>query len=150
MNLAGLLRLALMHFSRTFIWSATALGLLILLTFFAMISYDSYRSTLQINEQAATNIATLVEQDVARNIELFDLSVQAVVAGVNDPAVIGQTPRLRQKTLFARSATARGLGRSSLWTKAVLSSSISPAKSLDRVILAIASTSSSTVISSRI
>ena len=63
-----------------------------------------------ISEQAATNIATLAEQDVARNIELFDLSLQAVLEGVNDPEVIGQTPRLRQKSLFDRSATARGMG----------------------------------------
>jgi diguanylate cyclase (GGDEF)-like protein len=110
MKPAGKLRAALMRSSRTFLWSATALGLIVLLSFFAAVAYDSYRSTLQINDQAATNIATLAEQDVARNIELFDLSLQAVLESVNDPEVISQKPRLRQKTLFDRSATARGLG----------------------------------------
>lgn len=110
MAMAELLRSALMRFSRTFIWSATALGLAILLIFFAVMAYDSYRSTLQINEQAASNIATLAEQDVDRNIELLDLSLRAVLEGVNDAEVMRQTPRLRQITLFDRSATARGLG----------------------------------------
>jgi diguanylate cyclase (GGDEF)-like protein len=108
--LAENLRTALIRSSRTLLWSATAVGLFILLSFFAAISYDSYRSTLQARGRAATNIATLIEQDVARNIELFDLSLQAVVEGVNDPEVMSQKPRLRQKTLFDRSVTARGMG----------------------------------------
>jgi diguanylate cyclase (GGDEF)-like protein len=110
MKLLEALRMALMRSSRTFIWSATGLGLILQFSFFAAIGYDLLINTLQINEQAATNIATLTEEDVARNIELYDLSLQAVLDGINDPDVMSQKPALRQKALFDRSATAHGLG----------------------------------------
>jgi diguanylate cyclase (GGDEF)-like protein len=110
MWLLGILRTVLMRSSRTFVWSATVFGLSVLLCFFAAIGYDFYRGTMQINEQAASNVAALTEQDIARNIELFDLSLQAVLEGVNDPEIMRQDPRVRQKALFDTSTTAQGLG----------------------------------------
>jgi diguanylate cyclase (GGDEF)-like protein len=110
MRLLNALRAMLMRSSRMFIWSMTTLGLLVLLSFFAAIGYDSYRGALQINEQAAMNIAALAEQDVARTLELYDLSLQAVIEGINDPDVMRLEPRLRQKALFDTSSTAQGLG----------------------------------------
>lgn len=99
-----------MHSSRTFVWSATACGLVVLLSFFAAIGYDFYRATIQMNEQAAMNVAALAEQTIARDIELYDLSIQSVLEGVSDPDILYQEPGLRQKILFDRSATAPGLG----------------------------------------
>lgn len=110
MKLLEFLRSVLMRSSRVFVWSATSFGLVVLLSFFAAIGYDFYRSTRMMNEQAAMNVATLMEQDIARNIELYDLSLQSVLDGVNDPDVLYQEPGLRQKILFDRSATAPGLG----------------------------------------
>lgn len=110
MTLLEFLRSVLMRSSRVFVWSATSFGLAVLLSFFAAIGYDFYRSTLLMNEQAALNIATLTEQDISRNIELYDLSLQSVVDGVKDPDILFQEPSLRQKVLFDRSATAPGLG----------------------------------------
>ncbi|WP_424629686.1 sensor domain-containing diguanylate cyclase [Bradyrhizobium sp. SYSU BS000235] len=104
------LRSMLMHSSRTFVWSATACGLVVLLSFFSAIGYDFYRSTIQMNEQAAMNIASLTSQRIARDIELYDLSLQSVLEGVTDPDILYQEPELRQKILFDRSATAPGLG----------------------------------------
>jgi len=104
------LRSMLMHSSRTFVWSATACGLVVLLSFFAAIGYDFYRATIQMNEQAAMNIAALASQTIERDIELYDLSLQSVLDGVNDPDILYQEPGLRQKILFDRSATAPGLG----------------------------------------
>jgi diguanylate cyclase (GGDEF)-like protein len=100
----------LMHSSRTFVWSATACGLVVLLSFFTAIGYDFYRATIQMNEQAAMNIASLASQTIQRDIELYDLSLQSVLEGVNDPDILYQEPALRQKILFDRSATAPGLG----------------------------------------
>jgi diguanylate cyclase (GGDEF)-like protein len=110
MRLLNALRAMLMRSSRMFVWSTTTLGLFVLFSVFAAIGYDSYLGTLQINEQAAMNIAALAGQDVARNIELYDLSLQAVIEGMNDPDVMRLQPRLRQKALFETSATAQGLG----------------------------------------
>ncbi|MBN9585249.1 MAG: GGDEF domain-containing protein [Afipia sp.] len=110
MKLLAYLRSKLIRSSRTFVWSATACVLLILLGFFLAIGYDFYRSALRVSEQAATNVATLAQQTIARDIELYALSLQSVLDGVNDPDILYQEPGLRQKILFDRSATAPGLG----------------------------------------
>jgi diguanylate cyclase (GGDEF)-like protein len=110
MRLLNALRAMLMRSSRMFVWSMTALGLVILFSFFAAIGYDSYLGTLQINRQAAMNIAALAEQDVARTVELYDLSLRSVIDGINDPDVMRLEPRWRQKALFDTSSTAQGLG----------------------------------------
>ncbi|HEY0220435.1 MAG TPA: hypothetical protein VGC26_11825, partial [Afipia sp.] len=104
------LRVALMRSSRIFIWSATACGLLVLLSFFVLIGYNFYSNTLTMHEQSAANVAALIGQDIARTIELYDLSIQSVVEGVVDPDILYQEPELRQKILFDKSATAPGLG----------------------------------------
>lgn len=93
-----------------FVWTSTITGLLVMLVFFAVVGFDFYRSTVASAEQESSNIATLVEQDIDRNIELYDLSIQAVLDGINDVEVMRQPPRVRQITLFDRSATAPGLG----------------------------------------
>src|ERR1044072_7848365 len=93
-----------------FVWTATLAGLAIKLAFFAAIGWDFYRSTVSSTEQQAMNVATLVEQAVARDIELYDLSLHAVLDGIRDPEVMAQSPRVRHITLFDRSTTARGLG----------------------------------------
>ncbi|MBX9710764.1 MAG: sensor domain-containing diguanylate cyclase [Xanthobacteraceae bacterium] len=110
MKMLQLLRSALTRSSRAFIWSATACGLLVLLTFFVIIGYDFYRYTLAMNEQSATNVASLTGQEIARTIELYDLSIQSVAEGITDPDILYQEPGLRQKILFDKSATAPGLG----------------------------------------
>lgn len=54
----------------------------------------------------AGNLALIVERDVARTVELFDLSLQAVVDGAQDPEVMRLPPPYRQQLLFDRSASA--------------------------------------------
>jgi diguanylate cyclase (GGDEF)-like protein len=92
------------------VWFVTAVGLAVMLAFFVVIGRDFYRSTLKFTQQQARNIATLAEQGIARDIELYHLSLQAVLDGITDPDVMAQLPRLRQITLFDRSTTAQGLG----------------------------------------
>ena len=60
-------------------------------------------------DQAAGNIAAAVEQDVARNIELFDLSLQAVIDGLQLPGIGELSAEMRHRVLFDRSASARYL-----------------------------------------
>ncbi len=110
MKLLEFSRFALMRSSRAFVWSATACGLIVLFAFFAAVGYDFYRTTLSMNKQVATNVAALAAQDIARNIALYDLSIQSVVEGIADPDILYQEPGLRQKILFDKSATAPGLG----------------------------------------
>jgi hypothetical protein len=96
--------------SPTLVWTATAAGLLIQFIVFAVIALDFYHGTLQRNSDVAENIATLIEQDIGRNIELYDLALQAVADSVKDPEVMALPPGLRQIAMFDRTTSAPGLG----------------------------------------
>lgn len=61
-------------------------------------------------ERNAQNILHLIQQDVARNLELFDLSLDAVGAGLSLPGLAGLSPELRNAVLFDRGTTAKYLG----------------------------------------
>lgn len=61
-------------------------------------------------ELAARNLVGSLGNDIARNIELFDLSLQAVVEGMRNPQVRSVSPELRQLILFDRSTTAKNIG----------------------------------------
>jgi diguanylate cyclase (GGDEF)-like protein len=61
--------------------------------------------------RAATyNMALLFERDAARNLEVYDLSLQAVIDGLDDPRLAALPVDLRQSMLFDRSTTAKNLG----------------------------------------
>jgi diguanylate cyclase (GGDEF)-like protein len=59
---------------------------------------------------AATNVVATISADIARNIELYDLSLQAVEEGLRIPNFYLIPPDARQLILFDRAATARDLG----------------------------------------
>jgi diguanylate cyclase (GGDEF)-like protein len=61
-------------------------------------------------QDGALNLALLVERDTARNLELYDLSLQAVVEGMTVPQLGKLPPDVRQMVLFDRSATAQDVG----------------------------------------
>ncbi|WP_349542722.1 sensor domain-containing diguanylate cyclase [Bradyrhizobium sp. ARR65] len=61
-------------------------------------------------EQAATNLVATITSEIERNIELYNLSLQAVVDGVKLPEIDTIRPELRQVVLFDRAATAKDLG----------------------------------------
>jgi diguanylate cyclase (GGDEF)-like protein len=92
------------------IWSATAIGLSIQFAVFAAIAFEFYRSTLDNSFAVAGNTATLIEQDIARNIELYDISLQAVAEKVDDSEVMALPPRMKRMAVFDSSSTAPGLG----------------------------------------
>ncbi|MGN7101466.1 sensor domain-containing diguanylate cyclase [Ralstonia holmesii] len=59
---------------------------------------------------AADNLSLILQRDIARNIEVYDLSLQAVIDGVRDPAMLALPPAVRQFVLFDRSTNAQDLG----------------------------------------
>jgi hypothetical protein len=61
-------------------------------------------------QEAAINVSLLVECDTARNLEVYDLSRQAVIEGLEHPGVRELPPDLRRMVLFDRSATAKDMG----------------------------------------
>jgi diguanylate cyclase (GGDEF)-like protein len=58
----------------------------------------------------ARNLMLLIERDIARNIELYDLSLQNVVDGLADRETMALPAHLRDQVLFDRAATGEYLG----------------------------------------
>ena len=59
---------------------------------------------------AAANLSAIITQDIARNIEFFDLSIQGVLDDVRDAEIMAAPAKLRRLVLFDRAATASYLG----------------------------------------
>ena len=60
--------------------------------------------------QSTANLIAALKSDIERNVELYDLSLQAVVDGMNLPQIDTLAPQVRQLLLFDRAATAKFLG----------------------------------------
>lgn len=61
-------------------------------------------------QDAASNVALLAQRDVSRNLELYDLSLRALMEGLRHPGVMALPPDLRQMVLFDGSASAQDMG----------------------------------------
>lgn len=61
-------------------------------------------------EVTSKNLLQVVARDIARNVEIFDLSLVAVVENLRAPDIDAVTPAMRQLVLFTRGATARDMG----------------------------------------
>ncbi|MEH2480245.1 diguanylate cyclase (GGDEF)-like protein [Nitrobacteraceae bacterium AZCC 2146] len=60
--------------------------------------------------QTLGNLAVSIDADIARNIELYDLSLRNVASNMTAPEVIGASRPMRQLILFDHAATARHFG----------------------------------------
>lgn len=76
----------------------------------ARVLYESRKDAYLHAVENSHNLALLLERDIARNVELYDLSLQAVVDGVNNPRIMALDPAIRSKVLFDRAATGKYLG----------------------------------------
>lgn len=61
-------------------------------------------------EEVSESLALIAERDILRNVELYSLSLQAVVEGFNDPKIMALPPGIKQSVLFDRATTAKYLG----------------------------------------
>lgn len=75
-----------------------------------VVVYQSRDDALQRAHETARNLALIAERDIERNFELYSLSLQAVIDGLNDREIMTASPHVRQQALFDRSATASYLG----------------------------------------
>ncbi len=60
--------------------------------------------------QTGANLATTIDADIGRNLELYDLSLRAVVDGMQMPEIDNMSKAIRQLVLFDRAATAKHFG----------------------------------------
>ena len=89
------------------------LGLTVSLSFSAICGWILWQSGdrdyLHARE-AAANLVSSLASEIDRNIELYDLSLQAVVDGMKLPEINKISPELRQVVLFDRASTAKDMG----------------------------------------
>ncbi|GJE49723.1 hypothetical protein GOFOIKOB_2763 [Methylobacterium tardum] len=75
-----------------------------------MMLLDLRRDAWDKAEQTSQNLLQVIERDIARNVEIIDLTLHAVVDNLKAPGVAEASPELRQLILFDRAATARDMG----------------------------------------
>jgi len=61
-------------------------------------------------EQTSRNLLQVIERDIARNVEIIDLTLQAVQDNLRTPGLAQLDAPMRQLVLFDRAASARDLG----------------------------------------
>ena len=100
---------ALLRRPSLLIIGASALSL-VLAALTALSLWEMRSDALARARDAADNLALILQRDIARNIEVYDLSLQAVIDGVRAPAMLALPPAVRQLVLFDRSTNAQDLG----------------------------------------
>ncbi|MCJ2130909.1 sensor domain-containing diguanylate cyclase [Methylobacterium sp. E-045] len=76
----------------------------------AMMLLDLRRDAWEKAEQTSRNLLQVIERDIARNIEIIDLSLQGVTENLKLPAINHLSPDLRQLILFDRAISAQDMG----------------------------------------
>ena len=79
-------------------------------TILGVVVWGSRTQDLDQARQAAANVVASISSEIDRNLELYDLSLQAVVDGMKLPDVSTLLPEMRQLVLFDRAATAKDMG----------------------------------------
>jgi diguanylate cyclase (GGDEF)-like protein len=72
--------------------------------------FQSRNDALERASETSRNLGLIVERDIQRNFELYDLSLQAVIDGLKRPDVMNAPPSVRRAVLFDNAMTARFLG----------------------------------------
>jgi len=76
---------------------------------FGKVLLDARHAAWERAAEVASGVASTVTSDISRNIESYDLSLQAVIEGLAFSEIVSISPELRQRVLFDRSATAKHL-----------------------------------------
>ncbi|UZE50351.1 sensor domain-containing diguanylate cyclase [Rhodopseudomonas sp. P2A-2r] len=71
---------------------------------------DMRRAEEELARQTSENLATTIDADISRTIELYDRSLRAVIAGMQMPEVSTLSKPLRQLVLFDQAASASHFG----------------------------------------
>ncbi len=71
---------------------------------------DMRRSEQALALRSMENLATTIDSDISRNIELYDLSLRNVANNMIEPELAGVSTRLLHLILFDHAATAKHFG----------------------------------------
>lgn len=101
------LRLARMH---RYVAVGGALLALVMLGLCVMALYEGREEALLRAKETSQNLLQILEKDIARNIELYDLSLTWMIEGSQRHDVMSLPTNLQREILFDRSAHAKYLG----------------------------------------
>jgi diguanylate cyclase (GGDEF)-like protein len=82
---------------------------LVMLMLCALVLFQSRQDAFDYSTETSRNVALIAQHDIVRNLELYSLSLQAVVDGFQDPQVMALPIQLRRQVLFDRAVTAKYL-----------------------------------------
>ena len=83
---------------------------IIFVAMFMSVVHDTGRREYDKARQSAENIVGTINVDLQRNIELYDLSLQAVIANLKLPDIDRVSAVTRQALLFGQASTAKHMG----------------------------------------
>ncbi|POA22184.1 MULTISPECIES: sensor domain-containing diguanylate cyclase [unclassified Pseudomonas] len=87
--------------------SLTVIAILCIVTFLLIREHANAQESAT---RSATTIAQLIDADVLRTVELYDLTLQGLIAAAQRDDLRDVTPQIRHLALFDRSTTARFKG----------------------------------------
>ena len=87
-----------------------AVALTLICAIVGILLRDVREADLKSASNEASNLSAIITQDIARNIEFFNLSIQGVLDDMRDPDIMAAPSKLRRLILFDRAATASDLG----------------------------------------
>jgi diguanylate cyclase (GGDEF)-like protein len=102
-----LLRLARFH---RFVAHGGAAVALVMVSLCMMALYEGRQEALQRARETSQNLLLILQKDISRNVELYDLSLQSVVEGSQRADVMALPSAMRREVLFDRSTRASYLG----------------------------------------
>ena len=76
----------------------------------ASVLFDMRRGEEELARQTLENLASTIDADISRNVELYDLSLRAVASSMVMPEIKGVSKEIRQLILFDHAATAKHFG----------------------------------------
>src|ERR1700694_3382568 len=76
----------------------------------ASVMLDMRRGEEELARQTLENLASGIDADIGRNVELYDLSLRAVASNMVEPEINAVSKPIRQLILFDHAATAKHFG----------------------------------------
>src|ERR1700733_9013310 len=76
----------------------------------ASVMLDMRRGEEELARQTLENLASSIDTDISRNVELYDLSLRAVASNMVEPEINAVSKPIRQLILFDHAATANHFG----------------------------------------
>ncbi|MGB8399460.1 sensor domain-containing diguanylate cyclase [Bradyrhizobium sp.] len=76
----------------------------------AIVMLDMRHGEEKLAQQTLENLASSIDSDISRNVELYDLSLRAVASNMLLPEINNVKPEIRHLILFDRAASAKHFG----------------------------------------